>query len=366
MAADNWSRVLNTTIAEYIREEEINVLRNRKVLALLKERGRITFNHGGTMMDWKVRYKRASMRGYADSDVLTFERVDRWQTAQLPWRGYAAVDAISKLEELKNKGPEAIIKVYSQIPVSLMEDVNEHFGDALYHDGNASGYTKGIHGVESFFGVSGANASAPIGTPSDTYAGLSTTLANYGGTASSTWPTGYTDVHADFWTPLIVDYTSAVATASGGWSSSTKTWPNTCREALRYGILKGKKNKSRKGMLDLILFNDELYRQFLNSLDAEERATVKRGEGSSGLYALGFTDMVNFDGVDIGYEYGCPETVGYGWNMQNMELCSLQGQLFVANPVDLDPTTQTKRFSVDMFGNLRCNPRHMVKWDNVS
>jgi hypothetical protein len=43
----DWSRIANTTIHEFIREEEINILRNRKVLSLMRERGRITMNHSG-------------------------------------------------------------------------------------------------------------------------------------------------------------------------------------------------------------------------------------------------------------------------------------------------------------------------------
>ena len=52
--AVEWSRIVNTTIHEFIREVEPNILRNRKLLAMMKARGRITFNHAGDLMDWKV------------------------------------------------------------------------------------------------------------------------------------------------------------------------------------------------------------------------------------------------------------------------------------------------------------------------
>ena len=97
-----------------------------------------------------------------------------------------------------------------------------------------------------------------------------------------------------------------------------------------------KKNKTKKGQLDLILLNDELYRQLLAAFDSNERQTVTRGDSKTGLYALGFTDVVNFDGVDVSYEYGVPTTVGYGWAMEHLELCSLQGQLFVPEGPDFD------------------------------
>lgn len=360
-----WSRIVNTTIHKYIREVEVNILRNRKVLAMLQSKGRISFNHGGDLMDWKVRYKRAPMQGFADSDTLTFSRKDRWKTAQLEWRGYASTDSMTKLERLKNKNTEAIVKVYSEIAANLMDDMDDQFGDELYIDGNASGNSKRIHGLESFFGNGGAAAAGYIASPSDTYAGLSTALGNYGGNWSTSggnvnWPSGTGDAHYDFWSPLIVDYTDTA------WAASTKTWPNTCLEALRYGILKGKKNKSKKGMLDMILLDDELYRQYLDKLSTSERLVVTRGDSKDGLYALGFTDVVNWDGVDISYEYGVPTGAGYGWSMQNMELCSLQGQLFVPEGPDFEIASQSYRFSIDFFGNARHNPKYFTKWASVT
>lgn len=373
----DWSRIVNTTIHKYIRQEEPNILRNRKLLALMQDKGRITFGHSGDLMDWKVKYKRAPMQGYADSDTLTFSRRDRWKTAQLEWRGYAATDSMTKLERLKNKSTEAIIKVYEQIAPALMDDLDDQFGDELYIDGNASGNSKRIHGLESFFSVSGASTKNPIGLPNDTYAGLVTTLGNYGGSWSVTgtntaadWPVGTGDAHYDFWTPLVVDYTSAIVTAAAagetGWAASTKTWPNTCREALRYGIIHGKKNKRKTSMIDLIIMNDEMYRLFEELTSTNERLVVKRGDGSA-LYRLGFTDVINFDGVDMTFEYGIPTNVAYGLAVDQLELCSLQETLFVPEGPDFDISEQSYRFSIDFFGNLRAKiTRYFVKWLNVS
>ena len=66
-----WSRIVNTTIRKYIRGEENNVLRNRKLTALLQSRGRIFYGQSGDQLDWKVRYKRAPLVGFADADTLT-------------------------------------------------------------------------------------------------------------------------------------------------------------------------------------------------------------------------------------------------------------------------------------------------------
>jgi hypothetical protein len=371
----DWARVVNTTIKEYVRTEEINVLRNRKTTALMRAKGRITFNHSGDGTDWKVQYKRAPLAGYADTDTLTFSRINRWLSAQLDWRGYAIPDSQTKMEKLKNKGTEAIIKIYDGVARRLMADIEDQFSDEFYIDGNAAGNSKRIHGIESFF----SNASGttplvgqPIKQPNNSYANLLTNLANYGGAwttiaGNSQWPVGTGDAHYDFWSPLMVDYTNAnaISTAAGtnGWSATTKTWPNTCIEALRYGIIHSRKNKTAKGMLDFIMLNDEMFRQFEMAQDPKERIMVDSKEG---LKAFGFEDIIRINGCDVTYEYGTPVATGYGWNIDQMELRSLQPQLFVPEGPDYDIASKSWRFSVDMFGNMIFNPRYFLKLFNYS
>lgn len=363
----DWQRVANTTITKYIRQEEINILRDRALLAKLEAAGRITFNHGGDSFNWKVRYKRAPMRVFTEMDSLTFARVNRWKTAALDWRGYAATDSINKMEKLKNKGPEAIIKVYSQMGENLMDDIREDFSDEFWIDGNAAANAGRLHGVETFLSYSGAaDASVGyIGLPNDSYAGLTTTLGTYGGSWSVNgssvvnWPDGKGDPEYDFWTPLIVDYQDTL------WQATTKTWPFTCEEALRYGISKGARMKSLKGKIDLILLPPEMYRLFKQLQATKEQINVMRGEKTS-LVSLGFTDVVNLDGCEITGEYGIPATFGYGFNMASTEILSMQESLFVADVPDFDIASQNDRFAIMFFGNAKFNPRHFVAFKPVT
>jgi hypothetical protein len=88
---------------------------------------------------------------------------------------------------------------------------------------------------------------------------------------------------------------------------------------------------------------------------------VTRGE-DLGLWKLGFKDVINFEGADHTYEYGVPTGISYGICTEEMELCSLQSQLFVPEGPDFDPATQTWRFSIDFFGNMRFkSPRNFFK-----
>ena len=357
--SQDWSRVVNTTISNYIKGEEVNILRNRKLTAMLKSRGRITMNWSGDDMNWKVRYRRAPMTGYADTDTLTFQRRDRWKTAKLGWRGYSATDAMTKQERLKNRGVQAIINVYSQIAQSLMEDMEESFSDEFYINGNATGNSKRMHGIESFCGGT-QQAANLVALPNANFANLNTNLGSYGGNWSGTWPTGTGDASYDFWSPLLVDYTNT------GWTAATKTWPNTCVEALRFAIIKSLKNKTTKGKLDVFFLNDELYRQFLSLLETKQRILIQANESNSTLIKLGFTDVQNFDGVDITYEYGTPANVGYGLNVDQMEVRSMQPQLFVPDGPDYDIASKSWRFSIDFFGNCVWNPRYQVKLFNYT
>ena len=359
MATPNWVRVVNTTTKDYFKEEEVNILRNRKLTAILREKGRFRYNRGGTAMNFPVRYKRSTMQGYADMESLTFPRVNRWKKGELGWRGYTMAEAMSKMERLQNKGAAQIIDIWTEMIKGIKDDFDENFATELYIDGNATANVKRFHGIESFMGAS-ASAGNLIATPNDSFAGLTTNLGTYGGTWTGTWPNGSGDDHYDFWSPLIVDYTNT------GWDATTKTWPNTCLEVLRFGIIQTQRNKSKKGELDLILIDREMYRKFLDRLDEKERIQTMRNADNSLLIKLGFGSVTNFDGVDISWEYGSPVNVGYGFNCDMMEADSMQKTLFVVDGPEYDITTKSWRLSLDCFGNCKWNPRHFMKLAAIS
>lgn len=354
----NWSRVVNTSIKDYIRGEEVNVLRNRKVLAMLMSKGRISFNHSGTSTNWRVRFRRGTMQGFGLGDTLTFPQIDRWKQADLPWRGYAAAEAMYEMERLQNKGVAAIVKVYDTLAKTMMEDISENFCEEIYVDGNATGNSKRFHGLESMLSSSGVTRPF-VANPNDTYAGLSCTLAAAGGTWSGDWPSGRGDPQYDYWSPILVNYTDSNASA---WEATTKTWKNTCLEALSYGIIKGQRSKSKKGSLDTVFLEGELYRQFVDRLRETQRIVYQPNSSNSTLVKLGFTDVQNYDGVDITWEYGMPTATGYGMNFDEMEVMSMQPQLFVPKGPDEDIASASYRFAIKAYGNFRLSPRNFTKW----
>ena len=350
--ADAWVRLAQTTHQKYIKEVEDATLRNFKVFAMMQDRGRQTNNHSGLEFQWPIMFKQAPVQGLSAGGGITFAQRDRWRTARLGWRASIVTDSITKSERLQNNGEEAIVKVFGGMLKRLGKDLTDNYSLQIYNDGNAAGYENSIHGIESFMSVSGAATNGYVGVNNDTYAGLSTALASEGGNwtqtgAATAWPDGSGDAHYDYFTPLVVDYTD------GSWTASTKTWPNTCLEAMRYGIIQTSgRNRSKDAQLDMICLDRSMYRQFLDKAQAEERIMVARSDKQS-LVSLGFRDVVNFDGIDITSEYGVPAGVGYGWGIDLLQLMSLQDSLFKPDGPYYNESDQSYRFQVDVHGNMR-------------
>ncbi len=365
MASQEFNRVLQTTIAEYMLGAEDNVIRNRKILALMKAKGRITYNHSGTNMDWGIRWKRRPITGYADGDTVNFQRSDTFKRANLPWRGYVMNDLVTDKEKLMNRDRPALIKYISELVENMSEDMTDRYHRQLYQDGNASGNGKFIHGLDSFLAATQQSGNYVGVNSSTNYGGLSCVLGNYGGSWTGTWPVGEGDAEYDFWSSVIVDYTNT------GWGYSPDTWVNTCHDALRFGIIKSKRNDSQKGLIDIVMLDGELYRQWEKLLDTKERVFVQIPGDALGarptLRNLGFGDTQAFEGAEITWEFGVPADAsgnpqGYGLNIDEMELCCLDDRIFKSLGPFYDEASMADRYMIRQFGNLKCNPRYFAKW----
>jgi hypothetical protein len=349
--------VLTSTLDNFIEGEMENIMRSRPFLAMIKAQGAIKFNEGGDDLNWLVRYKRTTMVPIGDNGTATFQQVVKRKIAKLPVRAYVCPQGINKMTKVKNKGKAARIKLLATMAEELTDDIGDQFAEELYVDGNAAGNTLKWHGLESAMGITGTGSTAGfVSVNDDNYAGLDTDLGAYGGTWTATsWPRGNGSSQYDFWSPLIIDYTD------GSWTASTKTWPNTCVEAIRFGIVHSRRNATK---LDFFMLSNELYRQLLENIDDKEQINVMRG-GDNALVKLGFGDTVSIDGVPVTSEYGVPDGVGYGISIakgKNLRLHSWQKQLFQMEK-DYDIESFTDRFAVDCYGNMRFNPRNQVKFN---
>lgn len=374
-----WARILNTTHQQYVRSETINTLRNDKLLALLQAKGRITFNNTGNFVQWPVEYKLIPVTPYADMDVISFQRHNTDKIAQLEVRGYQTSEAISKKERLMNSGMEAFVNIWDTRFQKMNKAMNRHFSGELYIDGNASANTKRLHGFESFFALQKVatvdqtlnitsttptnrdkNAADKVGAPDDTYAGLKTKLGDAGGSWTGSWPDGTGDSEYDYWSPLIVNWSST------DWSGAAGKWSTDGQAILRFGIMQARKNSGKEGLQDLVLLDRTRYIDFLADVQADQRVVIQRGPEASLLVRLGFGDTVNFEGVDISSEFEVGTDLGFGFNADFMELKSWQPELFVLTGPYYDENTMTWRETLDFFGNMLCNPRNMTKYQKIA
>lgn len=364
-----WLGLAHTTISKFFRGETDAVVRKNKFLAILNDRGLITTGASGTDMDWKIRYLRNALRGFDDSITLDFSRINRHQTATLPWRGYSMAESVTDRESEMNKGAEAIVKVMSSKAKWMMDDAKDGLAGEMYVDGNASGNSNRFHGAESFGASTGTQTGAPVGIPDDNYASLNTDLADKGGSWSDTnaWPLGEGSSNFDYHSPIIVDYTSALSTANHGWTPSTKTWAFTCEEALAFGLLHGRRNDDKDKLIDIVFLDRNMYLQLVNLMRTKERLNISPSEGSSGLWKLGFRDLTNFDGTDITWEFRTPVNKGYGFAMNEIDLMSLKSELVNAKGPVFDEASQSYRFWLIILANLRWQCiRNVVFWKALS
>jgi hypothetical protein len=381
------TRALYTTIRDHFRDEEVEILRRFKVWRMLDEAGRIHMGASGAGFDWPVRYRIHEVQDTTGADPRNFVAQDLWKLANLDYRGYQVTDAISKREDLENKGREGIIKVASGMVERLKESLNEVMPREMYTDGMASGNSRKLCGFDTFTGVKQAAgvdqsinitttgsslnfqnvaAADPVMWPDDSYAGLSTDLGDYGGAqVSGTWPDGIADPHFDFWSPVLVNSNSSFFGASPQWATYA-------RDILSFGIIHSQRNAPSEGNMDMVVCDRTLYTQARNILTDAERIIVTN---KTGLRSFGFRDIFEIDGVEVTWEYGVPYTnayrtstatpvpAAYGFSIGNMDLYSLQSSLFKVEGPEYDIDSAHTKVVVDFLGNLKFkSPRRFTKW----
>jgi len=349
----------------HLKEEEIASLRKYKLYSLLEGNGRVRTNMAGRGFDWEIQYRNHTPSGNNGETPRSFARQNLWKRLELEWRGSQVTDAIYKREMMENRGAQALVNVAGKMASRLLTSMEQYLAREWVVDGYASGNELRFHGLESMMANAGtvnitngaqrstANSADPFGYPSDTYAGISTVLGSYGGSqgTNSIWPNGFADPEYDFFSPVIVNYTS---TYFGG-----STWLTNCTRALREAIHQTRRNDSQEDQVDTVLLDRRLFIDFLNSLDPKERVIVSR---TNGLRSYGFTDVFELDGVEISGENSIPANTGYGLATGNMELLCLESQLMNSEGPFYDEVTQQFRYVVSCLGNLKFkSPRNFFK-----
>ena len=366
-----FSRTAATTLAKHIRDVEEAMLRNYQLGALLEAAGRVNYNNSGEGFDWPVQYRLHTVEGNTGETQRNFARRNLWKTANLEYRGYQATDSMYYREFRSNRGEEGIVKVFENFVERLETSITQSLGGEYYVNGEATGNEQSWHGLESLFGDptqtfnidgSGArskNAADKVGVPANTYAGISCAPGNYGGEQESgaAWPDGVADSEYDFWSPLIVDYTSSA------FSGSADTFAAQGDEAMRFAIIHAQRNSSQTGQITNVMLARDLYMDLLNLIDDKERIQIT---SEHQLRALGFKNVVNFDGIEVSWEAAVPNGVGYGMNYENIELKSMDDSLLRSEGPEYDIHSQAFNAVVSTLSNLKFStPRNFFKLMSV-
>lgn len=372
--ATDWARVIQTTISNYLRQEEQATFRRFKIFAMIDSRGGVVMNQGGTDMNWQVRFRNQPVSGNDGTTPRVFARHNLWQTATLPYRGYQVTDSLTKREMLENRGQAALINVAGSMASRLQESMNEHLAGEVYVDGNLPQNALRFHGLESMFAIDGtikiddgtkraANAADMFGWPADNYGGLNTSLGAYAGSQlEGVWPSGVADPEYDFWSPIVVNTTSTAFKAITG--KPTSTWADNATAAMREGIHQTKRNDTKSSQIDMIVLDRRLYIDWLGTLDNKERIVVS---STNGLKALGFNDVTELDGCSVTTEYSVPSGCGYGLSVDNIELRCMEGSLLQSEGPFYNEDTQAYRFCVSVLGNLKMkSPRNFFKLQAIA
>ena len=370
-SSTDWARSIGTTIINYLKEEELTTFRKFKVFAALEGSGNVVMNQAGRGLQWEVRYRNQPVTGNNGETPRVFARQNLWVNAELPYRGYQVTDSIYKKEMLENRGQQALINVAGKMASRLQESMEQHLAKEVWIDGGKAGNELRFHGIESMMAIDGtinindgtkraADAADPFGWPADVYANVNTGLGAIAGSQlEGVWPNGVCDPEYDFYSPIVVNYTSTYF--KGG---TTPTWADNCVVATREGIHQAKRNDTRESQIDMVILDRKMFIEYLNKLDSKERAIVTR---TNGLKSYGFNDVFEQDGVEISTEYAVPTGCGYGLSIQNMELRCMEGSLMTAEGPFYNEDLQSYRYVVSVLANLKFrSPRNFFKLQAIA
>jgi len=357
------NRVDVVTLNSYIKTITEPCIRDYPILNGLAESKRFVFNYrggqDGKAVSWPVHFRLPPVETNYGMKAVNPTRTNQYKMAELPCRSYRTVEAISKDEMLFNTGGPAIVKLADRLVPSMTRALIQTIAkDLLNNDGGSSSsdYSERVHGLPSIFGTTGSViTNSPCWSPNGTYAGIVSTPGNYASSTwtpgtSKAWPIGVGDEAYAFWTPMVVDYEAAVfdGVAHDGVTAA-HTLAAQWHMAFRFGMTRLRALHNKRP--DVIMCDNEMYRQILDSLEPHEQVVVKRDAGSSLMTRLGY-ESTSFEGVDLITGYGMPLNTAFMFPWSAFSLMSWQGQI-VEKQTDDDFTVQSTAYSQDAWLNLK-------------
>lgn len=369
--SDEWIGVINTTKPAYMKGASDLTIRKRLFLAMLKRKGRITYNHGGYEFRWQVEFSQPAMHQHGDGSMIDFTNHQAFQQAVLPWIGYQVSDSITMKQKAMNSGQEALINLFKTKQGRIMKKLMNGLAGEMYRSGGDTGRENCIYGLESFLGERTTPGAADrIAEPSETYAGLSTALANQGGTWSAdgssfpnatlanNWPDGSGDSEYDYWAPKLVNWSAT------SWGSGSTTWEDNCWRVIGQTITWLSLTGGDDAGPEICVLPGHLFQGYKNHEEAIRRINIPHKTAND----LGFAgNVLNQDGCAISADYDCPVNTGYMVNTSTVEIKSLMPELFWMEGPDTDPrAAYATLWASGFYGQAQFQPKYTAKLRNYA
>lgn len=125
----NYDALLSTTLFAYREKMVDNIFKSSGFLALLRKNGGIEYQNGGERIAQPLMYEtNSTVKSYSGYEPLNTQPQDGMTTAFYPWCEIGGTITISRLEERKNSGEAALLRLLEQktrqAEMSLKQAVN--------------------------------------------------------------------------------------------------------------------------------------------------------------------------------------------------------------------------------------------------
>lgn len=320
MAFPNLSEVVTTTLRSRTGELADNMSRNNAGLIRMNKRGTIkTFSGGRTIVQELNYANNQTFQWYGGYQTLNIAPSQTFTSAEFPIRQAAVAISISGLEEIQNSGEEAIIDLLESRVMNGEDTFMNGLSNGFYGDGTITNSVGGLQLLVS----------------------TSPTTGTVGGISRSTWT---------FW------QNQKWGAAANGSTILTPSTIQSQMDALYVELVRG------RDYPDLLLFDNVMYRYYLQSMQAIQRVQGDDPEFAAiGYQTLKYlnSDVVldggfqGFSGDPLPFETsastssvgGVPSTTGFFLNTKYIHWRPSSKR----NMVPLDPD----RFSINQDAMIR-------------
>lgn len=359
------------------------VKRQHMLLSFIEQYGNIMYNSNELARIWQIRVREGNIHTYQNTTTKVFTEYDPFEQMQVGIRGYEGTDVMKELDYKTNRGSTQLIDLWDFKMKDQGKTLMRRLQEALYHDGDSTGFTEGFQGFDSVLHCKNANngGSAPdegdfVVLPKDFYGGHSTELANFGGSWSTDlpsaarynslinndWPLGQGSPEYEALSPLLINYQAEIL------GSGSNAWKDNVQDCVRK-TCNVMNHRAGEDLMDLcFLLAADLYPDAENFYDSRFRIMTPYGGGDMGFPQR---HALNIDGAMLKSDYACPSGLGYVLSPGHMELFFLECMNKGSAPsphqaVDVHGPDWSPEFAAFLFrwtvnGNMRLQPKYMAK-----